>query len=64
MSDTLAAQVDAAVARMRRAGGAPGVGPRPAEGFTWTPEAVRIRDAEVAPLRAALRAQGAGKVGG
>jgi len=53
--DTLEALVDAAVARMRRAGGAPGTGPRPAEGFTWTPEAQEIRDREVAPLRAALR---------
>ena len=47
--------VDAAVLRMRRAGGAPGVGDRPAEGFAWTAEAERIRDVEVTPLRAALR---------
>jgi hypothetical protein len=53
--DTLEALVDAAVLRMRKAGGAPGVGPRPAEGFTWTVEAQEIRDREVVPLRAALR---------
>jgi hypothetical protein len=52
---TLEAAVDRAVERMRKAGGAPGTGPRPAEGFQWTVEAQEIRDREVAPLRAALR---------
>ena len=59
----LESQVDRAVEKMRRAGGAPGTGDRPAQGFTWTAEAVRVRDEEVVPLRAALRAQ-AGREGG
>jgi hypothetical protein len=52
--------VDRAVERMRKAGGAPGTGPRPAEGFVWTPEALHVFETEVQPARQALRASEVG----